>query len=66
MTPPSAASPAPSANTPSEARGTLMPTPPAISASSTAARITAPMRVRSSTSQSAAPTTHATAMRKRR
>ena len=53
MTPPSAASTAPSAKTASDTRGTLIPTPCAISASSTAARIIAPTRVRSSTSQSA-------------
>ena len=55
MTPPSAARNAPSAKTPIETVGTRMPTPCAISASSTAARIIAPTRVRSSASHSAAP-----------
>jgi len=66
MPPPSAASSAPSANTPSDTVGTRMPTPCAISASSTAARIIAPTRVRSSASHSSAPITTATAMMKMR
>src|SRR5262249_7439207 len=64
--PPSAASPAPSANTSSDTTGTLMPTPWAISASSTAARMIAPVRVPSSASHSAAPMTIATATMKSR
>ena len=66
ITPPSAASAAPSPKTNSDTRGTLMPTPPAISASSTAARIIAPTRVRSIASQSASPTTTATTTMKMR
>ena len=43
-----------------------MPTPRAISGSSTVARIIAPIRVRSSTSHSTTATTAATAMMKMR
>jgi hypothetical protein len=57
---------APSANTAIEIRKTLIPTPRAISGSSTVARIIAPMRVRSSVSQSVSATTTATTTMKMR
>jgi hypothetical protein len=65
-TPATAASAAPRANTPTEMAETSMPTPRAISASSTAARIRAPTRVRSTTSHRITATAAATAMRKTR
>ena len=65
-TPPSAARNAPSAKTPADTSGTLIPTPCAISASSTVARMLAPARVLSRKTHNTIPTAKATAMMKSR
>ena len=62
MMPANAANPAPSAKTIVNKRDTLMPTTRAMSGSSTPARIMAPRRVRSSSSQRAIATMAATTM----